>query len=147
MSKNDFLTKLREALEMDLPSRKIEEQIAFYRRYINEEVGKGRRETEVLEELGDPWVIARNILSAEEREEHDSYVYEKSDHTYGREESSYNNIRIFQIDSWWKKAILIIVILAVLSLLLSVVTGIVRLIMPIAIPIIVILLLVKIWKK
>lgn len=147
MRKNEFLAKLKEALEMDLSSRKVEEQVAFYRQYINEEIGKGRTEAEVLEELGDPWVISRNILSTEEMETSGEYVYEESGNAYERKDSSHNDIRVFQIDSWWKKALIIIAVLGILCLVFSIVTGIVRLIAPIAIPVILIILLVKIWKK
>ena len=147
MSKNEFLAKLKEALEMDLSSRKVEEQVAFYRQYINEEIGKGRTEAEVLEELGDPWVISRNILSTEEMETSGEYVYEESGNAYERKDSSHNDIRVFQIDSWWKKELIIIAVLGILCLVFSIVTGIVRLIAPIAIPVILIILLVKIWKK
>ena len=76
MSRNEFLAKLKEALEMDLSSQKVEEQVAFYHQYINEEIGKGRTEAEVLEELGDPWVIARNILSTEGVSDRGNYVHE-----------------------------------------------------------------------
>ena len=147
MSKNEFLAKLKEALEMDLSSRKVEEQVAFYRQYINEEIGKGRTEAEVLEELGDPWVISRNILSTEEMETSGEYVYEESGNAYERKDSSHNDIRVFRIDSWWKKALIIIAVLGILCLVFSIVTGIVRLIAPIAIPVILIILLVKIWTK
>ena len=147
MSKNEFLAKLKEALEMDLSSRKVEEQVAFYRQYINEEIGKGRTEAEVLEELGDPWVISRNILSTEEMETSGEYVYEESGNAYERKDSSHNDIIVFRIDSWWKKALIIIAVLGILCLVFSIVTGIVRLIAPIAIPVILIILLVKIWKK
>lgn len=147
MSRNEFLAKLREALEMDLSSQKVEEQVAFYRQYMNEEIGKGRTEAEVLEELGDPWVIARNILSVEGASDRGDYVYEETGNTYESPNSSHNNIRVFQIDSWWKKAFAIIVVLGILFLIFSIISGIIKLIAPIAIPIIVIILLIKIWKK
>ena len=147
MSRNEFLIKLKEALEMDLSSQKVEEQIAFYRQYMNEEIGKGRTEAEVLEELGDPWVIARNILNTEEMEESSEDRYEEPNNAYEKSNSSHHNIRVFQIDSWWKKALVLLAVLGILCLVFSVVTGIIRLVAPIAIPVIVILLLVKIWKK
>ena len=147
MSRNEFLTKLKEALEMDLSSQKVEEQVAFYRQYINEEVGKGRTEAEVLEELGDPWVIARNILSTEDVSDRGNYVYEETGNAYESAKSSHNNIRVFQIDCWWKKALAVIVVFGILFLIFSIISGIIKLIAPIAIPVIVIILLIKIWKK
>lgn len=147
MSRNEFLAKLKEALEMDLSSQKVEEQVAFYHQYMNEEIGKGRTEAEVLEELGDPWVIARNILSTEGVSDRGNYVYEETGNTYERADSSYNNIRVFQMDSWWKKALAVMIVFGILFLIFSIISGIIKLIAPIAIPVIVIVLLIKIWEK
>lgn len=147
MGINEFLSKLREALEMDLSSSKVEEQVRFYRQYINEEIGKGRTEAEVMEELGDPWVIARNILSTEEMEEKGEYVYEEPSKSYEREQATHAGINIYPIDSWWKKALIILAVFGILSLIFAILSGILRLIAPIAVPIILIVLLVKIWKK
>lgn len=147
MGINEFLSKLREALEMDLSSSKVEEQVRFYRQYINEEIGKGRTEAEVMEELGDPWVIARNILSTEEMEEKGEYVYEEPSKSYEREQAAHAGINIYPIDSWWKKALIILTVFGILSLIFAILSGILRLIAPIAVPIILIVLLVKIWKK
>ena len=38
----------------------------YYNDYITEEVRKGRRESDVSEELGDPWAIAKNIITSED---------------------------------------------------------------------------------
>ena len=147
MSRNDFLAKLKEALEMDLSSSKVEEQVRFYRQYINGETGKGRTEAEVMEELGDPWVIARNILSTEEMEEKGEYVYAEPSEEYGNDYSSHTGIHIYPIDSWWKKTLIILAVFGILSLIFVILSGILRLIVPIVIPVILIVLLVKIWKK
>lgn len=147
MSKHEFLAKLREALEMDLSSRKVEEQVAFYRQYINEEIEKGRTEAEVLEELGDPWVIARNILSTEEMEESSERAYEASGNPYEKSDSAYHNVRVFQVDSWWKKALIILTVCGILCLVVSIVCGIINFVAPIAIPVLLIILLIRIWKK
>ena len=75
------------------------------------------------------------------------YVYEESGNAYEKNDASHNNVRVFQIASWWKKALVLEAVLGILCLIFSIVTGIVRLIAPIAIPVILIILLVKIWKK
>ena len=44
MTKREFLEKLRAALAEDLGSAAVQEQVAFYRQYIEDEVRKGRSE-------------------------------------------------------------------------------------------------------
>ncbi len=62
MNESEFLSKLEEALRNDLHGDIIREQLIYYRGYIDTEKASGRDEREVIEELGDPWVIARNII-------------------------------------------------------------------------------------
>ena len=145
--KNEFLIKLREALTAELPSKQVEEHIAFYDQYIYDEITKGRTEEEVLSELGDPWIIARNILSMSDVTEQNEYVYGESDRGYEQSDSMNDGIRMFRRDNWWKKLLILAVVLAVLSVIFSVITGILRLVAPIAIPVIAVMLILKIWKK
>ena len=71
MTRLEFLEKLREALENDLSGQIVRENVDYYNTYISEEVRKGRNEEEVVDELGDPWVIARSLIEAAESA-HDS---------------------------------------------------------------------------
>lgn len=61
MSREEFLKILRESLSMSLENDAINEQLDYYDRYILDEVEKGRTEKEVIEELGDPRLIAKTI--------------------------------------------------------------------------------------
>ena len=61
MSREEFLKILRESLSMSLENDAINEQLDYYDRYISDEVEKGRTEKEVIEELGDPRLIAKTI--------------------------------------------------------------------------------------
>ena len=61
MRKEEFLQTLRRALTGDVPPGVVEENIRYYDGYITEEIRKGRREEEVIEEIGDPRLIARTI--------------------------------------------------------------------------------------
>ena len=47
MTKREFLEKLRAALAEDLSGAAVQEQVAFYRQYIEDEVRKGRSEEAV----------------------------------------------------------------------------------------------------
>ena len=70
MTKREFLDKLKKALANDLSGNVIRDNVDYYNDYITEEVRKGRKESEVIEELGDPWAIAKNItaMSRKDRE-------------------------------------------------------------------------------
>lgn len=74
MTKREFLDKLKKALVNDLSGSVIQENVNYYNDYITEEVRKGRRESDVIEELGDPWAIA------------EEYYY------FGRNERKYTGI-------------------------------------------------------
>ncbi|MBR4208870.1 MAG: DUF1700 domain-containing protein [Lachnospiraceae bacterium] len=63
MTRYEFLDGLKEAL-LDAPADIRQENIQYYASYIEEEIGKGRTEEEVLEELGEPSWIANSIREA-----------------------------------------------------------------------------------
>ncbi len=68
MNRSEFLDKLREALENDLSGPVVRENIEYYDSYIQSEVRNGKTEQEVLDMLGDPWMIARTIIDTDENE-------------------------------------------------------------------------------
>ena len=61
MSREEFLKQLKESLSMSLEKAAINEQLDYYDKYISDEINKGRSEKEVLDELGDPRLIAKTI--------------------------------------------------------------------------------------
>lgn len=67
MTKQEFLDKLRAALSGRVSTRAVAENISFYEDYINTQVRMGKSETQVIEELGDPRLLARSIAEAEKR--------------------------------------------------------------------------------
>ena len=64
MTKQEFLDELALRLREEGAERLVAENVDYYRSYIEEEVAKGRRDEEVLSELGNPALIARSILDA-----------------------------------------------------------------------------------
>mgnify|MGYP002106613537 CR=1 FL=1 len=63
MNKTEFLQQLREALDAELSSRAVEENIRYYREYISDEERKGRTEEEILNELGYPVLLGTSRKS------------------------------------------------------------------------------------
>ncbi|MBQ7535717.1 MAG: DUF1700 domain-containing protein [Stomatobaculum sp.] len=64
MTKQEFLEGLRERLLEEGADVLVPENLNYYDSYIEEEKQKGRTEEDVLEELGNPALIARSILEA-----------------------------------------------------------------------------------
>ena len=150
MTRSEFLEKLRSALGNDLSGSVIQENVDYYNNYIQEEVNKGRSETEVIEELGDPWVIARTIIDSVEgqkevkrqRKTYDSGYegYDQASDNYG------NNVHIFKMEGW-KKVLLILGIIGVLILIIAVIGGIISLLAPIIVPVLLIIVLIQIFTN
>ena len=67
MDKKNFIETLRRALYGKTDHTSLEEHIRYYETYIDQEMSKGRTEKEVLDELGDPRLIARTILETSGR--------------------------------------------------------------------------------
>ena len=64
MTKQEFLEGLQERLLEEGADVLVPENLNYYNSYIEEEKQKGRTEEDVLEELGNPALIARSILEA-----------------------------------------------------------------------------------
>lgn len=77
MSRNEFLKKLREVLSESLDKESVNAQIDYYDNYISDEVTKGRSEKEVIDELGDPRLIAKTIKTVNGKSDTISESYEE----------------------------------------------------------------------
>jgi uncharacterized membrane protein len=64
MTEKEFLEALKEALEQEMDEQAVQENVSYYTQYIRGEIQKGIPEKQVIEELGDPWVIARSIIDS-----------------------------------------------------------------------------------
>jgi len=148
LNKTEFLQQLREALVTDLSSRTVEENIRYYSQYISDEERKGRTEEEILNELGDPWLIAKTIINTGVPEEKNAYdSSENNDYQgYGRQ-SDYDGMKVYRVDTWWKKALLIVGVIAVIGLILSLITGVVSLLTPVLVPILIIAIIINLLKR
>ncbi|MGN0403829.1 MAG: DUF1700 domain-containing protein [Bariatricus sp.] len=151
MNRSEFLEKLREALNQNVSPQVVQENVEYYGRYIDDERRKGRSEQEIMEELGDPWVIAQTIIDSEETKNGGEYIYESnssygSGNEYRSTDRQTNQVKIFRFDAWWKKLLLALVVIGVICIVVSIITGLVSLIAPIVIPILIIVLLIRLIK-
>ena len=139
MSKEEFLTTLANKLQEGMTSSQIEEQIRYYSGYIDGETARGRLESEVLAELGDPVLLARTLLDAKGAKE---YIPEEQ--PVQREEKSGFYHGSFSTGSCLP---LVLTAAAVICILLWLVGSIFRILSPILVPLLLIAILVSLWKK
>ncbi len=69
MNKQEFLTDLGNKLAEGLSRQEIMSQLQYYAGYIDGEKARGKSEEEAIEDLGDPILIARNILESPREED------------------------------------------------------------------------------
>ena len=100
MNKNEFLKKLKTALEVDLSQSQINEQLSYYDNYISNEIKNGRSEQDVLDELGDPYLIAKTIKQVapdarvqDNDEAYGSYNNSNDNHNYNNNNDSFDGFR------------------------------------------------------
>ena len=140
MRKTEFLQELREALDGEVSASVIQSNISYYDQYISQEAAKGRREEEVIEEIGSPRLIAKTFIDSSEGagETGQGGSYTSGDAAgSGRTASSYNggfserddsglppNFHYIDLNKWYWKVILSVVVIAILFVLFALVGGI-----------------------
>lgn len=149
MTQSEFLQELRRALENDLSGSIVRENVEFYNQYIADEVRKGKSEEEVLQMLGDPWVLAKTVIDAQDGTDQ-SIIYEAGENTYtgygnrqdtGREGDP--RIHLFKVDAWWKKLLWALSIFMIVIAVLAIITGVIRILAPILVPLLIVMIIVR----
>ena len=115
------------------PARRSEGHIDYYRSYIAEEMQNGKSEKEVMDLLGDPWVIARSIIDSPLNETEEQYAY--TDYEEADQEPPYGTPEIkFKKITGWKIAAVCVGIVLILTLVISLITGLISMLAPAACP-------------
>ncbi len=100
MTKEEFTEILGAKLSEELSSAEVISQIQYYRGYIDGEMKKGKTEEEITAELGDPLLIARNIIDSPREESPFAGTYEDQQSSYyegeyqGENQKSADDVRI-----------------------------------------------------
>ena len=160
MRKDEFLQTLRRALNGNVPPRVVEENVRYYDGYISDEVRKGRSEEEVIEEIGDPRLIARTIEDttdgAGEGEfvDDDTSAYSRSsDRGYGTYDSDRtgstqrHSMHYIDLSKWYWRILAVVIVAAVIYLVFMVIGGVLTLIAPLIGPLFLIWLIVTIFRN
>ena len=135
MNKKEFLDILYNQLSDQMPEGSVAAHVQYYRNYIEDEQQKGRTETDIINELGDPRLIARTLLDTEvgagnpQTGSTYSSTYSEGTSGYNKYDSSYSAQKhvkkhSFKLDlSTWYGKVAVILIAAVVLLLLVTILG------------------------
>ena len=111
MNRIEFLDILRQQLNGKMHDGKIAAHIRYYEDYIQSQVRNGRTEKEVLEELGDPRLIARTLLATDNgqsvAEEYSTYAGSNRE----TEATGGKKVHVWRLDTWYSKLIGILIVL------------------------------------
>ncbi|MFV0529555.1 MAG: DUF1700 domain-containing protein [Lachnospiraceae bacterium] len=135
MEKSEFIATLRLQLTGELSDAEINTHIAYYERYILEDMKNGKTEEEVIESLGDPRLIAKTLVetsaNAFEREESEytsqtQQSYERADEGFGSSQTEEPHKRSssgswfgLDLSKWYAKVIAVLVAVGIVILLIS----------------------------
>lgn len=147
MTRSEFLSKLYDALAAELDGRAVEQHVRYYEEYILDEIKSGKSERDVLDSLGDPWVIARSIIDAPEYTYRDAKMYETAQFEKQEDRNFGGEPKGFFFDKWWNKVLFIAVLIVIFFVVISVITGLLAFAIRFALPVIAVLLIVNFVKR
>ena len=145
MRSSDFLLQLKKALENELSAAQVQDNVEYYKNYIKEEMKSGKSEQEVMDMLGDPWAIAKTILLEEKMSGPQESI--NSEEVWSDQEQKSQKIHVFGLDTWWKKAAVILGVIAIIILIISLILGILSIVLPIAIPLILVVTIFNMLRR
>jgi uncharacterized membrane protein len=101
MNKREFLEALRNRLTGEVDASVVEDNIRYYRQYIDQEVAAGKTEEEVLGMLGDPNMLAKTIIDTNDgKESGGTYAESSSAYEYSKRETSTHTTHSMNIPGW-----------------------------------------------
>ena len=150
MSKNEFIQGLEAALSGNVPPETVRENLIYYRDYIRTELEKGRTEQDIMDELGDPRLIARTIMDTTPGAEEGAFepyhfrgFFGEGSQTgsysqgsgYGQDSSysqndgytqgsgSRGHVHYYDLNKWYWKLALVVLLFLVISVVFSIMGG------------------------
>lgn len=142
MTKREFLDTLRMQLEGELSPSQIEGHLHYYDEYISEATAAGRRESDVLDELGSPVFIAKTLL--ETAQPADSGEYYEEAPRQGEFQGRVHTWRIHPLVAKW---VFPIVGIAIVLLLLWLIGSVAAFALRFFVPILLIVLVISIFRR
>ena len=145
LNREEFLRGLENALSGNVPPSVVRDNLRYYDDYIRSERQKGRSESDIMDELGDPRLIARTILdttpgAAEgEYEEYHPFGSFAGNEGRSRQESEegraaygqqMGNIHYYDLNKWYWKVLAVVIVVLFFTLVITIVGGILSLVIP-----------------
>ena len=130
MRQEEFLTTFQEALTGKVSDRIIQENVNYYRSYVEREISSGKTEEEVLQMLGDPRLLAKTIEESNKFANGDeSYTTDQSGWSFqgnrtgqNAQEQNTDVKKTFRIQGWLGLVITVVILITVVSLVFSVIS-------------------------
>lgn len=143
MKKDDYIFYLNKALKGELPPEKVKYYTDYYKQYIDEEVRNGRKQQDVIDELGHPNMIAKSVIEAEKMSGGVNGHYEDVEE---HEHIQDVNFKYFKIKSIAIGILLLLSILIVISLVMGAFIILLRIFFPIILIVGIIVLIKKMLR-
>lgn len=124
MSKQEFIDGLRRNLSSINDYTFVNDTISYYENYIESQIRMGKAEIDVMEELGDPRLIAKSIKAthvSEEEEGQQTYSQDEygQNHKFSKTVFSFNGKDI-HLPLWLIKVLLILLLIVAFLLVVTV---------------------------
>lgn len=141
MNRREFINGLREALELKMNKKEIEAQVEYYTEYIKSEVKSGRNESQVVEELGDPWAIAKNLGYDSDT------VYEEVNRADSEAFTGHTGNKVYTTNSKWVVWGILFVIMAIIFVIFSFTMSMLTFLSPVLLPMFLVMFIIRIFRK
>lgn len=125
MTKQEFLEGLRRYLSGSLEYRQVNEHLRYYTEYIDSQIRQGKSEEQVMQELGDPRLIAKTLSGMEGadtiREEYrEEYIEDEN----GNSSDRYMNFngKMLRIPGWLLTVLICLIVFCVLTVVFTLIS-------------------------
>lgn len=141
MTKNEFLNELRSLLAEELGTSVAEENVRYYDGYIEQRKQEGLSESEVLEQLGSPRLIAKSIIDSKAKYDKGYSDFNRMNETdYSGQDYDQKNDK--KLNLVLSKAVSIIAIIGVIVVLVAIIGGMITIAVNFVLPIVVVAIIV-----
>lgn len=147
MNRYEFVEELRKALSGSLSANEIDGHARYYEEYIDMQIRKGKMEEEVLQELGNPRLLAKSMIDVSESKmgnNEDGMADFTKNNQENEEGFSYNKMKL---KSWFIVSFIIVILLIVFGLIFSVIAILLKFFFPLILLILVVKMISKINKR
>lgn len=134
MSKEEFLRELEEALAGDVPEAVIRDNVSYYGSYLSQEMAKGRSVEAIIDEIGEPFIIAKTIIEHCEASGecagdggYETYQDSYSDggnRSQSEDQSPFSKVRYIDLNKWYWKLLAYVLLFMVVSVVFRLIGGI-----------------------